>query len=50
VTNIAAWTSSAPAVATVGAAMGLAVPLSVGFTTITATLGGMTGTATLTVM
>jgi hypothetical protein len=49
VTTSAAWTSSVPAVATVGAATGLAVPVSVGATTISATYGGSTSTATFVV-
>ena len=44
-----AWSSSTPATATIGAATGLATPLAVGTTTITAKFQGASGTATLTV-
>ena len=47
VTTTAAWTSSKPTVATV--ASGLATSLVAGSTTLTATLNGVHGTATLTV-
>jgi 6-phosphogluconolactonase (cycloisomerase 2 family) len=49
VTGMATWSSSAPAVASVGAATGLAKALSVGSTTITATLNGVPGSTTLAV-
>ncbi|MEK7353929.1 MAG: Ig-like domain-containing protein, partial [Chloroflexota bacterium] len=49
-TTTAAWTSSAPAVATVNAASGLATTVAAGASTITATLGGKTGTTLLTVL
>jgi trimeric autotransporter adhesin len=49
ITGMATWSSSAPAVASVGAATGLAKALSVGSTTITATLNGLPGSATLAV-
>jgi 6-phosphogluconolactonase (cycloisomerase 2 family)/uncharacterized protein YjdB len=49
ITGMATWSSSAPAVASVGAATGLAKALSVGSTTITATLNGLSGSATLAV-
>ncbi len=44
-----AWTSSAPSVATVGAATGIVHPVAAGSATITATSGTKTGTATITV-
>jgi uncharacterized protein YjdB len=44
---IFAWTSSAPAVATVDPASGVATAVSNGTTTITATSGGSSGSATL---
>jgi uncharacterized protein YjdB len=47
VTTTAAWTSSKPTVATV--ASGLATSLAAGSSTLTATLNGIKGTATLTV-
>lgn len=49
VSSAAAWTSSLPASATVGAASGLATGVAVGSTQIGATFGGKSGTATLTV-
>jgi Big-like domain-containing protein len=49
VTTTAAWTSSVPATATIGAATGIAVPVAAGTTTITATFGGKSGTAALAV-
>ena len=47
VTDAVTWTSSAPAVATVGAASGLADALTLGTTTITATSGTVSGTLSL---
>ena len=47
VTDAITWTSSAPAVATVGAATGLADALTLGTTTITATSGTVSGTLSL---
>jgi 6-phosphogluconolactonase (cycloisomerase 2 family) len=49
ITGMATWSSSATAVASIGAATGLAKGLTVGSTTITAALSGVSGTATLTV-
>jgi hypothetical protein len=49
VTTNAAWTSSSPAVAAIGGTTGLATALSGGVTTITARLGTVSGSATLTV-
>ncbi len=51
-TGTVTWTSSAPAVATVGTTAttaGVATPLTAGTTTLTATLGTITGTTKLTV-
>ena len=45
----AAWTSSNPAVATVGATTGVVAPVGAGTATITATIEGVGGTATVTV-
>jgi uncharacterized protein YjdB len=49
VTSQANWNSSAPSVATIGATTGLATAKAAGSTTISATFGGKTGNATLTV-
>lgn len=49
VTSSATWTSSVPAVATVGGSTGLARAFTTGTTTISATALSKTGTATLTV-
>jgi hypothetical protein len=46
--NAVTWTSSAPAVAAIGAATGLADALTLGSTTITATSGTASGTLSLT--
>lgn len=48
-TNTAAWTSSAPTVATVNATSGLVTAVAPGSAIITATSGSVSGTATLTV-
>ena len=48
VTAAVSWTSSAPAVADIGAATGLADALTPGTTTITATSGAVSGTLSLT--
>ena len=50
VTVGAAWTSATPAVATVNAASGVAVGVSVGNAVITAAFNGKSGTATVTVL
>lgn len=47
VTTQATWASSMPAVATINAATGLTMGVSLGSTTITATVGPVTGTKTL---
>ena len=47
VTDVVTWTSSAPAVADIGAATGLADALTLGSTTITATSGTTSGTLSL---
>jgi uncharacterized protein YjdB len=49
VTTTSAWTSGSPLVASVGAATGLATGLTVGSSVISASFGGKTGTAALTV-
>jgi uncharacterized protein YjdB len=49
VSNGAAWTSATPAVATVGAASGLAAGVNAGSTVIAAAFSGKSGSATLTV-
>ncbi len=49
VTTTSAWTSATPAVATIGAATGLATGVSGGNATITANFGSKSGTAVLTV-
>jgi 6-phosphogluconolactonase (cycloisomerase 2 family) len=49
ITTQAAWSSSQPAIASVGATTGLATAVASGTATITATLSGVTGTVTLTV-
>lgn len=48
ITGSVTWTSSAPAVATIGAATGLADALTPGTTTLTATSGATSGTLSLT--
>ena len=48
VSGAVTWTSSAPAVADIGAATGLADALTLGTTTLTATSGGTSGTLQLT--
>ena len=48
ITNAVTWASSAPAVADIGAATGLANALTLGSTTITATSGATSGTLSLT--
>ena len=51
ISSTAAWTSSAPAIATISATgLGTAVAVAGGVTTITATLTGVSGTNTLTVI
>lgn len=49
ITTQANWVSSNPAVATIGASTGIATALTAGGTTITATFGGFTGFASLSV-
>jgi hypothetical protein len=49
VTALSAWTSGTPAVASVGAATGLASGLAVGSTAVAAAFNGKSGSATLTV-
>src|SRR5579864_154582 len=49
VTFLASWTSSTPSVASVGSGSALASALTQGMTTITATLGGISGSTSLTV-
>jgi N-acetylneuraminic acid mutarotase len=50
VTSTAQWTSSNPSVATVGPTTGLATGVSIGFTTISATIGSVTQHASLTIV
>jgi len=48
VTTLSTWSSSNPSIGTVGASTGIAMAVSPGSTTISATFDGKTGTATLT--
>src|SRR4051812_7445980 len=49
VTDQSAWTSTVPPVATVNATSGIEQSVSLGSTSIKATMGGVSGSATLTV-
>jgi len=49
VTTLATWTSGTPAIATIGGSTGIAVGVSAGVTSITATYLGISGPASLTV-